>query len=557
MKRIALAVNVCFALCAQVPNPMQRQQAPPTADVSNGAQPIFRVTVVARTIKAINFHHRQGSTEVDLHGTALMPRSKGVARVDSRVGSTKIDTSVEKLSAPETFGPEYLTYVLWAVTPEGRAMNLGELQPNGDHAKLLSTSDLQAFALIVTAEPYFAVTQPSDVVVMENFIREDTTGIIENLDAKYELLQRGYYTMNVNPVAIQQLRRKYTVPLQLQEAENAVRIAEAQGAEKYANDTLQKALLDLRNAEDYHRGKSPTRPLETVAREATQMAEDARIIAIKREQQESLDKERADAAAREAAAQAQADAAKAQADEEARRRARAEQEKAAADAEAARLAQARRDAEQEKLAADQARQAAEAATAEARRQKAEADAARAAAVQQQQLAQNEADRAKQAASQAEAEKEEMRQRLLNQLNLILETRDTARGLIVNMSDVLFDFGKATLHPGTREKLAKLSGIVLAYPGLKLQVEGHTDSVGSDEFNMTLSQKRADAVRDYLVAQGIAGDAITSQGFGKADPVASNDTAAGRQQNRRVEIVVSGEVIGTTIGPAHSTSTTPK
>ncbi|HLJ46067.1 MAG TPA: OmpA family protein [Bryobacteraceae bacterium] len=549
MKRIVLAVNLCFAcfaLCAQVPNPMQQQQPPPQADVSNGAQPVFRVTVVARTIKAINFHHRQGSTEVDLHGTALMPRAKGTARVDSRVGSTKIDTSVEKLSAPETFGPEYLTYVLWAVTPEGRAMNLGELQPNGDHAKLLSTSDLQAFALIVTAEPYFAVTQPSDVVVMENFVREDTTGIIENLDAKYELLQRGYYTMNVNAVAIQQLRRKYTVPLQLQEAENAVKISEAQGAQQYANDTLQKALLDLRNAEDYYRGKSSTRPLETVAREATQMAEDARIIAIKREQQEALDKERADAAAREAAA-------KAQADEESRRRAIAEQEKAAANAESARLAQARRDAEQEKLAADQARQAAEAATAEARRQQAAADAARAAAVQQQQQLQTEADRAKQAATQAEAEKEEMRQRLLNQLNLILETRDTARGLIVNMSDVLFDFGKATLHPGTREKLAKLSGIVLAYPGLHLQVEGHTDSVGSDEYNMTLSQKRSDAVRDYLVSQGISADAVTSQGFGKADPVASNDTAAGRQQNRRVEIVVAGEVIGTTLGSTHSNS----
>jgi outer membrane protein OmpA-like peptidoglycan-associated protein len=159
--------------------------------------------------------------------------------------------------------------------------------------------------------------------------------------------------------------------------------------------------------------------------------------------------------------------------------------------------------------------------------------------------------------QAEREKEEMRARLLQQLNTVLETRDTQRGLIVNMADVLFDSGQATLRPAAREKLAKVSGIVLAYPGLKLQVEGHTDSVGSDAYNQKLSEKRADSVRAYLVKQGLSPDTITAMGFGKADPVADNKTASGRQQNRRVEMVVSGEVIGTKIGGQQQLQTQPQ
>jgi outer membrane protein OmpA-like peptidoglycan-associated protein len=137
--------------------------------------------------------------------------------------------------------------------------------------------------------------------------------------------------------------------------------------------------------------------------------------------------------------------------------------------------------------------------------------------------------------------------LLQQFNSILETRDTARGLVVNMSDVLFDTGKHTLRPAAREKLAKISGIMLAYPGLKLGIEGNTDSVGGEAYNQGLSERRAESVRGYLAEQGIPGSSMTAVGFGKTQPIASNDTAEGRQQNRRVELVVSGEVIGTTIG----------
>jgi outer membrane protein OmpA-like peptidoglycan-associated protein len=371
------------------------------------------------------------------------------------------------------------------------------------------------------------------------------------------------------------LRRDPKRPLQIQEARNAVQIARWTGAERYAADTFQKALVDLQNAEDYLRGKGKgSKPLETVAREATQMAEDARIITIRKMEEERLANERAAAAEREARAKAAADA-------EAHRRAEAEAARAraeAATAEEARLRakeqaaasqqleEQRKTLEQQRLAAEQAKQQAEAAAqqaaaaaAQAAKEKAEADAARAAALQQQQQLQAEAERSRLAASEAdrarqaaEADKEQMRLRLLQQLNLILETRDSARGLIVNMSDVLFDFNKWTLKPGAREKLSKISGIVLAYPGLRLEVEGHTDSVGSDEYNQTLSEKRAFAVRDYLVQQGINGNSVTARGFGKVNPVASNDSAAGRQRNRRVELVVSGEVIGTQIGPVRTT-----
>jgi outer membrane protein OmpA-like peptidoglycan-associated protein len=416
--------------------------------------------------------------------------------------------------------------------------------------------------LIVTAEPYFAVTQPSDVVVMENFVRRDTTGTIEEIDAKYELLQRGQYTLNVKPADLRPIRMDSKTPLELYEARNAVQIARWTGAEKYAPDTFQKALIGLQNAEGYLQGKAGKKPIGTVAREATQMAEDARIITVKKIAEEQLALERQAAADRETRAKAQTEAetqrrAQAEAAQraEADQRARAEAERAAAQRDAER---SQREAERTKREAESAQAAAQADIQRATREKAEANAARENAVAQQQIAKAETERARLAAEEsdrlrqkAESEKIELRTQLLRQFNLILETRDTARGLIVNMSDVLFDTGKYTLRPGAREKLAKVSGIILAHPGLKLEVEGHTDSVGGDEYNQRLSEQRATAVRDYFVHQGISHDAVTARGFGKTQPVVSNDTAAGRQRNRRVELVVSGEIIGTQIESANA------
>jgi outer membrane protein OmpA-like peptidoglycan-associated protein len=516
------------------------------------SSPLYRVTVVARTTKAINYRHLSGPTEIDFRGTVLLPFSKGQASVESKRGAIRIQAQFDKLEPATRFGPEFLTYVLWAVSPEGRADNLGEVLINGSKSKLDVTAQLQAFALIVTAEPYFAVTQPSEVVVLENIVRPDTLGNVEEMDAKFDLLQRGQYTYVQGNSQLTALDSR--TPFGLQEARNAVQIAKAAGAEQYASESFRKAMQLLQQAEGSLTHKGDKKQIEASAREAVQTAEDARAITVKRREEERLAQERAAAAEREANAKAQAEA--------------AERATLQAQLTADRAAREKAEAETARAAALVQQQAAQAAAEQAARDRAAAEAARASAMAQQQVAlaaadqasrdkvqaeaaretaQADAQNARRAAEQAEGEKTDLRAKLLAQLNTILQTRDSARGLIVNMSDVLFDTGSFTLKPGAREKLAKISGILLAHPGLVLQIEGHTDSVGSDQYNQQLSDRRAGSVQEFLVQQGVAAGSVTAIGFGKMEPVASNDTSEGRQLNRRVELVVNGADIGTTAG----------
>ena len=438
--------------------------------------------------------------------------------------------------------------MLWAVTPEGRTSNLGEILLNGSSAKLNVTTELQVFGLAVTAEPYFAVSMPSNLVVMENVVREDTKGKIEEMDAKYELLQRGQYERLANPLA---LKIDSKMPLELYEARNAVQIARAIGADRFASETFSKAEKSLKQAEAYHARKAGRKPVTMAAREAVQTAEDSRAIAVKRQEEDRLASERKASADREALAKAETETeahlrAQAERDQrmEADRRARAEADRNAArsetatiklEAEAARVA-AQSEADRIKHETDMARDAAKADADLATRTAAQAEADRAL------LATQEADRLR---LKAEAEKTDLRAQLLSQFNLILDTRDTARGLIINMSDVLFDTAKFSLRPLARERLAKVAGILMGHPGLTLAVEGHTDSVGGDAYNQRLSEQRAGSVRDYLILQGITEmNSTPAKGFGKSQPVATNDTSTGRQLNRRVELIVSGELIGT-------------
>ena len=502
-------------------------------------QPIYKITinVVERTTKAINFQHRSGATTVGFRGTPLLADSHGEAKVESKQGYIEIEVEFDELQPATRFGPEFLTYVMWAVTPEGRATNLGEVILNGTESKLNVTTELQAFGLIVTAEPYFAVTQPSDVVVMENFVRPDTRGKVEEIEAKYELLKRGVYTTNVPPAELRPIALDPKTPLDLYQARNAMRIADWAGADADAAESFQKAKTLLAQAEAYQARNAGVRSVSMTARQAVQTAEDARLIALKQQDEARLEAERRASADRESAARAAAERARNETEAEARRRAQAEQET---------LLQAERRARAEAETA--AAQALARADAERSARERAADAERAA--RERAAVQAEADKARMAAEQAEREKQELRKNLIDQLNLILETRDTARGLIVNMSDVLFDTGAHTLKPGAREKLARVAGIVLAHPGLALEVEGHTDSVGSEESNQILSEKRATAVRDFLVQQGIKTN-IMVKGMGELSPVATNDTATGRQQNRRVEMIVSGAVIGVPLGPQNS------
>lgn len=523
-------------------NPAETQSRQKVENQQNSETPVFRVKVYARSAKAVNYRNRGGSTSLDMKGTSLEPDITGRAKVDGKAGRLVIDVELNHMQRPDAkFSGQYLTYVLWAVTPEGRAVNLGEVLPSGDgKSKLAVTTDLQAFGLIVTAEPYFAVTHPSDLVVAENQILPGTKGFEEPIDAKFDVLQGKEYTIDVPVEQLPSTQAQPNVPLDLLEARNAVAIAKAAGAQQYASDSLMKAEDLLQRAEDYYQRKQGRTPIGTVARGATQMAEDARVITLRKKEQEREAAARQAAADAQAKAQADADSAKrdaeqaqAQANEDARRRAEAEQARAQAEQQQAALQQ------QQQLAAAQAAVAQEQAE-DAQRKMQEA---------QNQLAQAEAQtqQAEQAKDEAVQQKEEMRARLVAQLNQVLQTRDTARGLIVSMPDVLFDFNKYTLKPEAREKLAKISGIVLAYPDLKLNIEGHTDSIGSDEYNQQLSEKRADSVRGYLVSQGVKSENVSATGLGKANPVADNSTAQGRQLNRRVEMVVSGDVIGTQIG----------
>jgi outer membrane protein OmpA-like peptidoglycan-associated protein len=518
------------------PNPTQQRTS------RDERVPVFRVTVVARSTPAVNYRHRGGATTIGFRGTPLLPRARGEAKVESKQGYTEIEVEFDNLTPATKFGPEYLTYVMWAITPEGRANNLGEVILTEDQSKLNVTTELQAFGLVVTAEPYFAVSQPSDVVVMENVIRPDTRGSVEQVDAKYELLTRGTYLMNTDAGAIKaQTDRR--APLDLREARNALQLAEVAGADRYARETYNKASRLLADAEQARERDAGKRAIAMPARQATQTAEDARLISIRRQDEERvaraeealLDRERA---AREQAMNEARRRQAAEADRVTAEQRRIEAENAARNAarDRAQAEQALSDAERAKADADRARLEAERAQQQLAEQRAAAEAARAESEQN-------AAAARQAAERAELEKVELRERLQRQLNVILETRETARGLIVNVSDVLFDTAQSTLKPGAREKLARVAGILASHPDLSLEVDGHTDSVGNEAYNQGLSERRAQAVRAYLVQQGIQPTAIEAIGYGESQPVASNDLAAGRQQNRRVELVVSGESIG--------------
>jgi outer membrane protein OmpA-like peptidoglycan-associated protein len=587
-----------FACTALLSVTALAQQYPLNSTVNAPAEqvPAFTANVISRTVQAVNYRHHGGSTKIDFAGTSLMPTASGEAKVQSKRGAMAIQAEFSELRKPTDFGGEYLTYILWAISPEGRAVNLGEVLVGANNrSKLSVTTDLQAFALIVTAEPYYAVRQPSNVVVLENVVRSDTQGTSEAVNAKYELMERGGYIptgYKFDPIVLNS-----KLPLEFFEARNAVRIAQLEGSQEYAAESYQHATQLMTSADEYATSKHvQSKRLIAVSRETVQTAEDARAIAVKKMDEVRLERERSGSAIALAQSQsqteaanrnkenAQADAAHAhsqadqakldlaanqadsataiaaahidadQANDKARR---AETDTAnllaqgTADRQASADAQARTQAQADyanrqstQAQADSAR-----AQSEAAQSKLDLTASQAASATALTAAQADTERANDRARQAETDKADMRAQLSAKLNQILQTRDSVRGLIVNMSDVLFDIGKYSLKAGAREKLAKIAGILIAYPGINVEVGGYTDNVGKDEMNQQLSENRASSVRDYLVQSGVANNSITAKGFGNSQPVASNGSESGRQQNRRVELLVSGELIGS---PANAT-----
>jgi len=458
--------------------------------------------VVSKSIKAVGYEVGGGSTKVIFLGTSAASQASGEAKVEAKTGGTNIELKVTSMPQPTTLGAEFLTYVLWTVTPDGTTNNIAEIsidkQGNG---KLSTRAQSQTFAMIVTAEPYFAVQLPSELVVLENDTKKNTKGKIYP-DNDYKLMKRSQYSKMGNPLALTPDLKK--VPLDMYEARNAVDIAKSQKAEQYAPEVFSKAASSLQMAENSLASQADRSQIITNARQTIQFAEDARALSAERQEGERIQAEK-DAAAATAAAKAKSEA------------------DAAASTAAKRQAEltAAREAQ---MKAEAAAQSAEQAALQAKEQAARDEAARA-----------------QAATAA------LRAQLLQQLNEVLQTTDTPRGLVVNMADVLFETGKYALSQDAQLKLAKLSGIIQAHPGLNLAIEGHTDTTGTADFNMKLSQQRADTVREFLISQGLSPDIITGKGMGQDNPVADNSTAAGRKQNRRVEIIVSGEVIGAKLG----------
>jgi len=521
LRILSCALGTCLAVAplpAQLGN-AQSGNTPPAP--SKEGPPVYQVTVVQRTVKAVNYQYRAEPTEIDFRGTVLLPDAKGHAWIQSKQGRTEIDASLERMQTSQRFGREYLTYVLWAISPEGRPHNLGEVVLSGsDKGRLHVTTELQAFALIVTAEPYAPVRTPSDVVVLENEIRPDTVGRIVTVDAKYELLPRGEYTLRLSDEWKAQLANspkvsaaEYDAILELYQAQSAVGFAAAGGAQQYAPDTFAKAQQLLASAQEWRNKKGESRRVVEYAREAAQTAEDARVIAQQRQQQDQL--QAATARAQEAEAQARAETAAAQL-------AKQQAELATQHAEQA--------AQQAKADAESAQQAAEAE----RHARAEADAA---AARQQAAAQAQA-RVETAHAEnpppSGAKATALRIKIFEELNSVTAVRDTPRGLVVTIPDS--DFNGQTLR--SRDQVARIAALVARYPGLQISCEGHTSAANSQ----APSRQRAEAVRSALVASGAPAARISATGYGNTHPL--GPAADGRDQNSRVEIVIYGDPIGT-------------
>ena len=488
---------------------------------------------------ALSFREGEG-TRVDVVAVAPRPGRIGRADIKRHEGRTRIKLDVDKsLKNPQTLGPAYTAYVLWAVAPEGRAENLAEL-PVARHFDLDATTSLDTFGLIVTAEPYSAVSRPGPMLVAQGGVREDTRAPVRPATLEY--------VVTPEPVGAS-VRADLKTPLLLLGARRAVEMARDAGAPQYASSELREAEGKLSALEQISHGKKElSRDAQGIARDVMRAADHARVVALDRADEAARTAERSAAQRAVGRAEAQADRAQAEADE-ARARAERDRQQAlearqTAESQRQQADEARQAAESERKRADEAREAAERAEQEVEKartslQQAQTDAERAQANEE--LARAEADRAKAEAQQARQDKQEMETRLYRSLSEILETRREARGLIVSLSDVLFDFDRATLTPGAREKLSRLAGILLAYQGgYDMQVEGHTDSVGTHDYNQRLSEDRARSVASYLREAGIPAARIRGvQGFAETRPVATNDNAAGRQRNRRVELVIGG------------------
>ena len=506
-----MATLVMPAQTLNVTLPAPPTSPPPAAAASTPAQP----EVVESSAKAVNYGRLKGSIDMEFQGTRLMPDATGKAEVKSKPGGTAITAKFKKMPPASSFGGEYLTYVLWGVSTEGRPTNLGELIIKDGKGRIKATDPLQTFAMVVTAEPYFAVTQPSAAVVMENVVTREAASQAEPIVTRYRIQKVEPYALNMDPTEATVMDKK--TPFEVYQARNAVRLAQAAGAPTYARVAFEKAQADLVKAETEGASRK-SRIMD--ARASVQSAEDARSTAV---HEQGLELE----ARSQEAAKNQLETAKIGQDVAIQQATMADAQKDAAIQQAT-VADAQKDA--------------------ALQQATVADAQKDAALQKAAVADAQMDAAISGAPEAEAQAKvatagadatDVQKELLAEFNAVLETRATTRGLIVNMNGVKFQTGKATLSPPGREKLAKIAGILASHRGLMIKAEGNTGTPGS---NLRLAKKRAENAVDYLVSQGATAGNRSDQGVGEDQPMASSGPGSGRKETHRVDLVVYGEGI---------------
>jgi outer membrane protein OmpA-like peptidoglycan-associated protein len=502
--------------------------------------------------------YEEGSTVVvSLGGTLRLPGGRGQAEVRRRPGVTEIDVTLQDMKPATLFGGDFVTYVLWTVSPEGLAINTGEFVLDGSRGRLRVSSPLDMFGLFVTAEPHYLVTTPSRFVVLDNTGVRVSRGQATTRPVRYGGFD-GVYVFERESLLREQAARG-RMRTELPQARVAVALAERAGGTRFAPGELRRAADALAKAESAAGRGADEEEVAILAHEAVRLAVAAQQAATAAGRQAALDEERRVAQVEIdalTAARTAADAAAARLEE---LRAQANAEAQEARAAAVRFAQlsteSRTQAERDRLAAEEARQArqqalsaqaaAEAAAQQARIEqasaRAQAEESRRAAAQ---LAELRA-LAERDAAQSRQEAEDARARMQYALGLVAETSASARGVIVSLPDILFDTGQATLRPQAREVLSRIAGVLLVAPDYELTIEGHTDSVGTDDYNQDLSERRSGSVRAYLGEARVSPELMRAVGFGKARPIASNDTAEGRQANRRVEIVIGTTQQGAT------------
>lgn len=506
LKKQLFAVCLGLALLA-LSSPASAQESVKTA-----GQPITE----GESALAISYPEGP-SLGVKFKGTRRLPTATGKASVDRKRGMTEIKIELNNMKPAALFGGDYATYCLWAVTPEGHVDNVGEFILRGNDSKLDVSTPHQTFAMFVTAEPHYLTRVPSRFVVLETFEpKNNLTGQLLNTSTiKYRGFE-GVYNSSQETL-VSEPRAKGEVRADVRQAMVSVKLAERAGAKEFAASELAKAHAALEKTFQASESNVDPRQLMVLGHETVRLAVEAQKLAEERSFQAALDRERQTRAQEISSL-------------------RISIEKAESDAERSKLQAQQRAMELEMER--NARQNAQARADEAARLAAEESRRRQEAEQKANVAEQDAERSRR-------ERDEARAKLQSALSAVVETRETARGLIVSLPDILFDVDKATLKVQAREILSKVCGIMQVagnvVGGYNLSIEGHTDSTGSDEYNQKLSERRAQSVREYLVTCGLQTVTLTSKGFGETQPLDSNDTADGRQRNRRVEIVIENQV----------------